>query len=73
MTGLVLVYLLAVAVIVILSAAVFDKRYRGRQDGTDIPPGFRRTDEVFRDPETGEWMAVYYNESTGERIYRKML
>ncbi len=61
----------AIIVIVILVALylAFDRRYRGREQ-----PGsgdaFRPTDEVFRDPGSGELVRVYENPATGERQYR---
>lgn len=65
---------------VLLLAALYEQtRYRARADepapaGPGLaarPPatGFRRTDEVFDDPTTGQRMRVWYDPATGERRY----
>jgi hypothetical protein len=65
---------------VLLLAALYEQtRYRARADepapaasGPGARPpgaGFRRTDEVFDDPTTGQRTRVWYDPATGERRY----
>lgn len=44
-------------------------RAGGDPPGTRLPPGFRRTDEVFVDPSSGVTMRVWFDPSSGERRY----
>jgi hypothetical protein len=61
--------LIALAVIIVFAVIgyfVWDRRYRGAQEGV-----FKRTDEVFRDPTTGKLTRVYEDSETGARQYRE--
>ncbi|HYL07101.1 MAG TPA: hypothetical protein VEU76_01030 [Candidatus Udaeobacter sp.] len=60
-----LVLLLAVIVFAVAGYFIWDRRYRGAEDGT-----FRPTAEVFIDPTTGQRMRVYEDPKTGKRQYR---
>ena len=44
-------------------------RAGGDPPGTRLPPGFRRTDEVFVDPSSGVTMRVWFDPASGERRY----
>ena len=57
-------------ILVIISIAFIDKRYR-KNHGKQIPKGFERTEEVTIDPNTNVKLRVYYNEKTGERFYHE--
>ncbi|WP_152394799.1 HD family phosphohydrolase [Paenibacillus guangzhouensis] len=55
-----------------LSWAYYDKRYRNRspQDKSPLYSGdFIKTNEIFVDPKDGLTYQVYYNPKTGEREY----
>jgi len=54
-----------VMIFAIVGYFVWDRRYRGANQGT-----FQATDEVFKDPTTGKWTRVYEDPSTGQRQYR---
>ena len=60
---------LVIAAIVLVFAVVgyfiWDRRYRGQQDGS-----FKPTGEVFRDPTSGKMTRVYEDPATGRRQYR---
>ena len=53
----------------ILAAVVFE-RYRYNRP-LDTPPGegWEATSETFVDPGSGETMRVYFNPTTGKRVY----
>lgn len=57
-----------VLILVIISLAFIDKRYR-KNHGASIPKGYVRTEEVTIDPQTKRKLRVYYNEKTGDRFY----
>ena len=57
---------LLVLIFAIVGYFVWDRRYRGADQGT-----FKATDEVFKDPTTGKWTRVYEDPSTGKRQYRE--
>lgn len=60
--------LAGIAVLVVLAVVgyfIWDKRYRGEQQGA-----FQPTAEVFKDPTTGKMTRVYEDPSTGKRQYR---
>lgn len=60
--------LAGIAVLVVLAVVgyfIWDKRYRGEQQGA-----FKPTAEVFKDPTTGKMTRVYEDPSTGKRQYR---
>ena len=61
---------LTVIIFAIVSYIFIDKRYRKRQ-GSEIPKGFERTDEVTIDPKDGKRIRVYFNSQTGERFYHE--
>lgn len=61
-----LVLLIALVVFAIVGYFVWDRRYRGGQQGS-----FRPTSEVFRDPTSGKMTRVYEDPSTGQRQYRE--
>lgn len=60
---------LVIAAIVLVFAVVgyfvWDRRYRGQQQGA-----FKPTAEVFKDPTSGKMTRVYEDPSTGQRQYR---
>jgi hypothetical protein len=41
----------------------------GEPSGTHLEPRFKRSDEVFADPTTGQRMRVWIDPATGERRY----
>jgi len=47
---------------------------RRRKDLGEAPrgPGWHATDERFVDPETGQLVAVWHNDTTGERCYVRL-
>ena len=47
---------------------IWDRRFK-MTDNNEIPPGFKRTNEISIDPTTNVKQIVYYNKETGERIY----
>ena len=55
-----------VVVFAIVGYFVWDRRYRGQQQGS-----FKPTAEVFKDPSTGKLTRVYEDPSTGSRQYRE--
>jgi len=61
---------LVIAVVVIVFAIVgyfvWDRRYRGANEGN-----FKPTNEVFKDPRTGKLTRVYEDPSSGKRQYRE--
>lgn len=59
--GLVLVIAFAV-----IGYFIWDRRYRGANQGN-----FKPTAEVFKDPTTGKLTRVYEDPSTGKRQYRE--
>jgi hypothetical protein len=61
-----LVVLVFIIVFAIIGYFVWDRRYRGAQDGN-----FKPTSEVFVDPTTGKRTRVYEDPSTGKRQYRE--
>jgi hypothetical protein len=64
--------LIAVIVVVVLGVviALFGwDRYRGHS-GAGAGTGYRPTDEVFDDPQTGKRMRVWYDAASGRREYR---
>jgi hypothetical protein len=60
-----LVIALVVIVFAIVGYFVWDRRYRGANQGN-----FKPTNEVFKDPTTGKLTRVYEDPSTGKRQYR---
>jgi hypothetical protein len=58
--------LLIVAVLIVLGVASFFVRRRGESDRPR--PGWRQTDEVFKDPSTNRTMRVWVDDS-GTRHY----
>jgi hypothetical protein len=61
-----LIITVVVIVFAIVGYFIWDRRYRGSQDGT-----FRPTAEVFKDPTTGRLTRVYEDPKTGKRQYRE--
>jgi hypothetical protein len=61
-----LVVLALVIVFSIVGYFVWDRRYRGGNQGN-----FQATNEVFKDPTTGKLTRVYEDPSTGKRQYRE--
>ena len=57
---------LLVLVFAIVGYFVWDRRYRGANEGN-----FKPTNEVFKDPTTGKLTRVYEDPSTGKRQYRE--
>ncbi len=68
--GFVLLFWGGLLLVALFSWFIWDKRY-GRNNTEDIPKGYDKTDEVFIDPIEGKKLRVYYNPSTGERLYKK--
>ena len=60
-----LVIFVILVVFAIVGYFVWDRRYRGGQEGS-----FKPTGEVFRDPTSGKMTRVYEDPSTGKRQYR---
>jgi hypothetical protein len=60
-------WLLFVALVVIAIAVGAGVRRYGERDRPEL--GWRRTDEVFRDPGTGRLMRVWLDPSDGTRHY----
>jgi hypothetical protein len=57
----------------IFTILMFAERWRyGHVHTGESAPGFEATDERYRDPATGEWMAVEFNPKTGARRYVKV-
>ena len=57
-----------IVVLVIWGYLFWDRRYRGAQGPADA---FQPTEEVFRDPTSGNMLRVFFNPTTGERQYRE--
>ena len=53
-------------VFAIVGYFVWDRRYRGVNEGS-----FKPTGEVFKDPTSGKMTRVYEDPSTGRRQYRE--
>ncbi|KGR79441.1 hypothetical protein [Ureibacillus manganicus] len=49
---------------------IWDQRF-SKKHGQQVPPGFRRTNEVSIDPTTKKRLVVYFNQETGERFYKE--
>jgi hypothetical protein len=61
--------LIIVAMVIIFAIVgyyIWDRRYRGENQGE-----FKPTNEVFKDPTTGKLTRVYEDPSTGKRQYRE--
>jgi len=61
--------LIIVALVIIFAIVgyyIWDRRYRGENQGD-----FKPTNEVFKDPTTGKLTRVYEDPSTGKRQYRE--
>ncbi|MFD1705539.1 hypothetical protein ACFSCZ_02075 [Siminovitchia sediminis] len=69
--GLYGLQILLLVFLIIVSWFVWDKRFK-KKHGVDVPPGFRRTNEISIDPTTKKKLIVYYNHETGERFYKEM-
>ena len=54
-------------VFAIVGYFVWDRRYRGHQQGASFKP----TGEVFKDPTSGKLTRVYEDPTTGQRQYRE--
>ena len=63
-----LVMLAIIVVIAVVGYFVWDRRYRGHQQGL-----FKPTAEVFKDPSSGKLTRVYEDPETGARQYREEL
>jgi hypothetical protein len=59
-----------ILIVAVISFVFWDKRYRKNQ-GSKIPNGFKRTEEVTIDPSTNKKLRVYYNPTTGDRFYHE--
>jgi hypothetical protein len=53
-------------VFAIVGYFIWDRRYRGDNQGN-----FKPTNEVFKDPTSGKLTRVYEDPSTGKRQYRE--
>jgi hypothetical protein len=60
------VIFVCLVIFAIVGYFVWDRRYRGQQQGT-----FKPTAEVFKDPTTGKRTRVYEDPTTGSRQYRE--
>jgi hypothetical protein len=61
--------LIIVALVIIFAIVgyyIWDRRYRGENQGE-----FKPTNEVFKDPTSGKLTRVYEDPSTGKRQYRE--
>ena len=61
-----LVILAIVLIFAVVGYFIWDRRYRGDQQGS-----FKPTAEVFKDPTTGKTTWVYEDPATGQRQYRE--
>jgi hypothetical protein len=61
-----LIGLVVVIVFAVIGYFIWDRRYRGANEGN-----FKPTAEVFKDPTTGKLTRVYEDPSTGKRQYRE--
>lgn len=61
-----LIVLACVIVFAVVGYFIWDRRYRGVDQGS-----FRPTGEVFKDPTTGKTTRVYEDPETGKRQYRE--
>jgi len=61
-----LVILAVVIVFAVVGYFIWDRRYRGENQGS-----FKPTNEVFKDPTTGKLTRVFEDPSTGKRQYRE--
>ena len=68
--GLYVIQAIVVIACILLGYFIYDKRFK-RNHGTQVPDGFRATEEMNIDPVTGEKTRVYYNPDSGERFYKK--
>jgi len=64
--GTQLVILAVVIVFAVVGYFIWDRRYRGENQGS-----FKPTNEVFKDPTTGKLTRVFEDPSTGKRQYRE--
>lgn len=64
-------FIVIVIGLVILTAAGYLAGQGVRRRHRQPDPRFHPTQEIFRDPRTGQPMRVYVDESTGERRYWK--
>ncbi|QQE79949.1 hypothetical protein [Alicyclobacillus sp. SO9] len=73
MVAAVLVLYVLVSAAVIFGVFLFTAwmRQRRLQGPSKVPPGFKRTEEIYYDPTTGVRQRVWYNEATGERFYQR--
>ncbi|HVS49316.1 MAG TPA: hypothetical protein VHJ99_10470 [Candidatus Dormibacteraeota bacterium] len=60
------VVLVFVIVFAVAGYFIWDRRYRGENQGN-----FKPTNEVFKDPTTGKLTRVYEDPATGKRQYRE--
>ncbi|HEX5451163.1 MAG TPA: hypothetical protein VFW86_02125 [Candidatus Limnocylindrales bacterium] len=68
--GLGALWLFVTGAVLLIVAVYEEARYRTRAGRADR---FQRTDEVFRDPTSGELTRVWIDPTTGERDYRPEL
>jgi len=61
-----LVILALVIVFAVAGYFIWDRRYRGDNQGD-----FKPTNEVFKDPTSGKMTRVYEDPTTGKRQYRE--
>lgn len=59
-------FLAIVIVVAVIGYFVWDRRYRGGDQGN-----FKPTSEVFKDPTSGKMTRVYEDPTTGARQYRE--
>jgi len=64
--SLAVIELFIVIAIAVAGYFIWDRRYRGSNQG-----GLKPTNEVFKDPTTGKLTRVYEDPSTGKRQYRE--
>jgi hypothetical protein len=63
------IQLVILAIVLMFAVAgyfIWDRRYRGEDQGS-----FKPTAEVFKDPTTGKTTRVYEDPATGQRQYRE--
>ncbi|MBX6354134.1 MAG: hypothetical protein IRZ10_12495 [Thermoflavifilum sp.] len=63
-----MVFLIIIVAVLALVVTEWQRQQRVKQ-APNIPPGFQPTDEVVVDPTTRVRQRVWYNPTTGERLY----
>lgn len=64
------IQLLILIILIIGSWFIWDRRFKAKQ-GSQVPKGFIRTNEISIDPTTNKKSVVYFNPESGERFYKE--